>query len=74
MIDASAPGNVLKGHLAERQADLERRIAAERARPAPDQALLRRLARERLLARDRIAALGGCGMPLWARPELPAAE
>ncbi len=74
MIDASAPGNWLKGQLAERQADLERRIAAERLRPAPDEALIRRLTRERLLARDRIAALAGCAMPLWARPELPAAE
>lgn len=74
MIDAGAPGYLLRGHLAERQADLERRIAAERARPAPDEALLRRLTRERLLARDRIAALAGCGMPLWARPALPAAE
>jgi hypothetical protein len=62
------------GRLAERQADLERQIAAERARPAPDEMLIRRLTRERLLARDRIAALSGCAMPRWARPDLPAAE
>lgn len=73
-MDASVPGNWLKGHLAERQADLERRIAAERARPLPDEALIRRLTRERLLARDRIAALAGSAMPLWARMDLPAAE
>jgi hypothetical protein len=36
--------------------------------------LIRRLTRERLLARDRMAALTGCGMPRWARPDLPAAE
>ena len=69
-----ASGFYLMGRLAERQAELERRIADERARPAPDEALIRRLGRERLLARDRIAALSGCAMPRWARPDLPAAE
>jgi hypothetical protein len=69
-----AAGNPLMGRLAERQAELERQIAAERARPAPDEGLIRRLNRERLLARDRIAALMGRAMPRWARPELPAAE
>jgi hypothetical protein len=69
-----APGFSLMGRLAERQAELERQIAAERARPTPDEGLIRKLTRERLLARDRIAALSGCAMPRWARPELPAAE
>lgn len=69
-----ASGGGLLDRLEERQADLGRRIAAERARPAPDEVLIRRLTRERLLARDRIAALSGCAMPRWARPELPAAE
>jgi hypothetical protein len=36
--------------------------------------LIRRLTRERLLARDRMAALTGCAMPRWARPDLPGAE
>ena len=61
------PGEGLMGRLAARQAELELRIAAERARPAPDEALIRRLTRERLLARDRMAALSGCAMPRWAR-------
>jgi hypothetical protein len=62
------------GRLAERLADLGRQIAAERARAVPDEMLIRRLTRERLLARDRLAALSGCAMPRWARPDLPAAE
>ncbi|WP_270935680.1 DUF465 domain-containing protein [Falsiroseomonas oryzae] len=73
-MDATAPGSLLMGRLAERQADLERLIAAERASTAPDEMLIRRLTRERILARDRIAALSGTGMPAWAKPELPAAE
>jgi hypothetical protein len=62
-----ASGGTLLGRLTERLADLEMRIAAERARPVPDEALIRRLNREKLLARDRLAALSGCGMPRWAR-------
>lgn len=69
-----ASGGYLMGRLAERHADLERQIAAERARPAPDEALIRRLCRERLLARDRMAALAGCAMPRWAREMAGAAE
>lgn len=72
--DGAGPGASLHGRLAELKAELERRIAAERARPTPDEALIRRLLRERLLARDRIAALSGCAMPRWARPDLPPAE
>ena len=71
---ASPLGHSLMGRLDERQADLERQITAERARATPDEMLIRRLTRERLLARDRMAALTGCGMPRWARPDLPAAE
>lgn len=67
-------GGTLLGRLAERHADLERRIAAERARPMPDQLLIRRLTRERLLARDRMAALGGCAMPRWAREGASGAD
>lgn len=64
-----APGLSLMGRLVDRLADLERLIAAERSRGIPDEAMIRRLTRERLLARDRMAALTGCGMPRWARPE-----
>ena len=69
MDGASASGIHLMDRLTERKADLERQIAVERARPAPDEALIRRMSRERLLARDRLAALTGCAMPRWARPE-----
>lgn len=72
-MDGEMSATGLMDRLAERKADLERLIAAERARPVPDETLIRRLSRERLLARDRIAALGGCAMPRWAR-EAPAAE
>lgn len=72
-MDGSIPVGLMD-RLAERQAELGRQIAAERARSMPDEMLIRRLTRERLLARDRIAALTGCGMPRWARPDLPAAE
>lgn len=64
-----ASGGTLLGRLTERAADLERLIAAERARTAPDEALIRKLSREKLLAKDRLAALSGCGMPRWAREE-----
>ncbi len=67
----SASGGALKLHLVERLSDLERLIAVERARSAPDEALIRRLSREKLLAKDRMAALGGCGMPRWARDDQP---
>lgn len=62
-----APGGTLKGRLVERQAEIEQRIASERARSSPNEILIRRLNRERLLARDRLAALAGCAMPRWAR-------
>lgn len=74
MVGSFAAGGHLWSGLAARMAELDRRIAAERARPSPDQGLIRRLSRERLLARDRMAALSGCGMPPWARGDLPAAE
>ena len=72
-MDGNVPVGLI-GRLTERQLDLERQIAEERARPVPDEMLIRRLTRERLLARDRLAALSGCAMPRWARPDLPAAE
>ncbi|MDP3414461.1 YdcH family protein, partial [Falsiroseomonas sp.] len=62
----SGSGGALKLRLVERLSDLDRLIAAELARSAPDAALIRRLSREKLLAKDRMAALGGCGMPRWA--------
>ncbi|OYW10755.1 MAG: hypothetical protein B7Z53_00155 [Rhodospirillales bacterium 12-71-4] len=62
---------MLKVRLVEKLSDLERRIAAERARQTPDEALIRRLSREKSLARDRMAALAGYGMPAWARDALP---
>jgi hypothetical protein len=67
MDGAHLSGGTLRGRLADRLAELETRIAAERARRRPDEALIRRLSREKLLARDRMAALAGCGMPRWAR-------
>jgi hypothetical protein len=67
-------GGALLGRLAERHADLERLIAEERARPVPDELLIRRLSRERLLARDRMAALSGCAMPRWAREGATGAD
>jgi hypothetical protein len=73
-MDGSLPGTWLTGRLAERQADLDRLIAEERARPAPDEMLVRRLMRERMLARDRLAALSGAAMPVWARPGAAPAE
>jgi hypothetical protein len=67
-MDGSLASSVpLMGRLVDRLADLDRLIADERSRAVPDEALIRRLNRERLLARDRMAALGGCGMPRWAR-------
>lgn len=74
MIGGPVMGGSLHGRLAALQADLERRIADERARPTPDETLIRRLLRERLLTRDRLAALSGSAMPRWARPDLPPAE
>ncbi|MDO9500397.1 YdcH family protein [Falsiroseomonas sp.] len=65
----SGSGGALKLRLVERLSDLDRLIAAELARSAPDAALIRRLSREKLLAKDRMAALGGCGMPRWARED-----
>lgn len=73
-MDGNGPETGLMGRLAQRRADLEQQIATERARVSPDEMLIRRLTRERLLARDRMAALGGCAMPRWARRDLPAAE
>jgi hypothetical protein len=67
-MDGSLPGSRLIGRLTEQQADLDRMIAAEQARPAPDELVVRRLMRERMLARDRLAALTGSGTPAWARP------
>lgn len=67
-------GGSLQNRLAALRDELDCRIAAERARHTPDETLIRRLLRERLLARDRLAALAGCAMPRWARPETPPAE
>ena len=73
-MDGSIPDLGLKHRLVEREADLERQIAAERARTTPDETLIRRLTRERLLARDRIAALSGSALPRWARTDRCAGE
>lgn len=69
MDGSKAPGGTLMGRLVDSLADLERRIAAERSRGKPDEAAIRRMNRERLLARDRMAALMGCAMPRWARQD-----
>jgi hypothetical protein len=66
-MDGSLPGSHLIGRLTEQQADLDRMIAAEQARPAPDDVVVRRLMRERMLARDRLTTLTGSGTPAWAR-------
>ncbi|WP_137176575.1 hypothetical protein [Roseomonas sp. AR75] len=66
-MDGSIPASSSQVRLTEREADLARRIADERLRPAPDDVLLRRLMRERMLARERLAALAGAAMPRWAR-------
>lgn len=67
---SSASSGVLKLHLVERLSDLERLIALEQARSTPDTALIRRLGREKNLARDRMAVLGGSGMPRWAQVDV----
>lgn len=67
-----ASSGKLLGRLSERAEDLERLIAVERARSIPDEARIRRLSREKFLARDRMAALAGCAMPRWARNEVAA--
>jgi hypothetical protein len=66
-----ASSQILQGRLTDEQATIERRIALERARTVPDEPLLRRLQRERTLARDRLAALSGPVMPPWARADRP---
>jgi hypothetical protein len=58
--------NWLVASLSARQAELQAAIQAERARPVPDQALIRRMERETLLARDRIAAIQRNDLPPWA--------
>jgi hypothetical protein len=70
-MDGSLAGSGLTGGLKDRQADLDRLIAAEQARAVPDEILVRRLMRERMLARERLAALAGSAMPAWARPGAP---
>ena len=60
-------GGMLTTRLVERIADLEGRVAAERGRSAPDLATIRRMSREIVLTRDRMAALRGCAMPAWTR-------
>lgn len=69
-----ASGGYLMGRLTERHADLERLIAIERARPAPNEPMIRRMTRERLLAKDRMAALSGYAMPRWAQHNLGAQQ
>jgi hypothetical protein len=73
-VDGSLPASSLKGRLADHKAERDMQIAGEPARPSPDDVLVRRLMRERMLARDRLAALAGAGMPRWARPGVPPAE
>lgn len=63
-MEGSAPQDRLRTCLAEWQAEIERLIAAEHVRPVPDEALIRRLTRERMLARNRLGALPGQAMPL----------
>lgn len=66
-----ALSQILRGRLTDLHVSIERRIALERARTVPDEPLLRRLQRERILARDRLAALSSPVMPPWARAEGP---
>jgi hypothetical protein len=56
----------LVARLLARQIELQAAIQAERARPVPDQALIRRMERETQLGRDRIAAIERNDLPPWA--------
>jgi hypothetical protein len=71
-MDRSRPGSRLIGRLTEQEADLARMIAAEQSRPSPDEMLVRRLMRERMLARGRLSSLTGSATPAWARPGFAA--
>jgi len=51
--------------LAARHAELERALAEELARPRPDDIAVRQIKREKLLVRDRIAALEHSALPPW---------
>jgi hypothetical protein len=71
-MDRSLPGSRLIGRLTEQEADIGRMIAAEQSRPCPDEILVRRLMRERMLARGRLSSLTGSATPAWARPGFAA--
>ena len=51
--------------LVARHAELERALEAELARPRPDDIAVRQIKREKLLVRDRIAALERSTLPPW---------
>ncbi|GGG29711.1 hypothetical protein GCM10010964_17020 [Caldovatus sediminis] len=56
----------LLDRLTERHAELERALAEEMERPRPDEATVRRIKREKLAVRDRIAAIErGAVPPAW---------
>lgn len=57
----------LLARLAERHAELEQALASEMERPRPDEAVVRRIKREKLAVRDRIAAIerGAETPPAW---------
>jgi hypothetical protein len=55
------PPDWIADSMAEHRTELDRRIAQERARATPDAGLLRRLTRERLLAREQ--AVGPADAP-----------
>jgi len=63
--------------LSDRHAELERALAEEMERPMPDDTALRRIKREKLSVRDRIAAIErGAVPPAWMHdvPTLAAGQ
>ncbi len=58
--------------LSDRHAELEAALAAEMGRPLPDETALRRIKREKLVLRDRIAAIErGAAPPSWMSDPMP---
>jgi len=64
----------LKGQRDERQSDGAPGMGPERGHTVPEEALIRRLTRERLLARDRLDIPSGGAMSLWGFEDVSPAE
>lgn len=74
MDGSGAPSEALNGERDERQSSAVPRIDPERGHTAPEEALIRRLTRERLLARDRLDMPSGAAMSLWGFDDVSPAE